>query len=338
MAALCHDLGHLPFSHAAEHELLPKGWTHERLTLGFIRSDELQSIWDDLKLNVEDIAKLAVGQKDYRDSRNRRVPLSDWEAILSEMIVGDAFGADRMDYLLRDSVHTGVAYGKFGHYRLLDTLRVLPREQKGSKAPYLGVEEGGIHCAEALLLARYFMFTQLYYHHIRRIYDIHLMDFLKKWLPDGRIPVTIDRLLKLTDNEVMAGILNADNNKRSPSHEEARRIVRREHFRLLYERTPADLKRNPEGVRNVARAARKRFGSQNVRHDAQAGKGSLPDFPVLTFGGHIESSLMLSEALNHIPVASFERVFIAPELRDKAQLWLNANRKKIFSSTKKKGR
>src|SRR5438093_3587490 len=33
MAALCHDLGHLPFSHAAEHELLPEGWDHERLTV-----------------------------------------------------------------------------------------------------------------------------------------------------------------------------------------------------------------------------------------------------------------------------------------------------------------
>ena len=32
MAALCHDIGHLPFSHAAERELLPEGWDHERIT------------------------------------------------------------------------------------------------------------------------------------------------------------------------------------------------------------------------------------------------------------------------------------------------------------------
>ena len=44
MAALCHDLGHLPFSHAAEKELLPDGWDHERLTLEIIRSDEIESI------------------------------------------------------------------------------------------------------------------------------------------------------------------------------------------------------------------------------------------------------------------------------------------------------
>ena len=45
MAALCHDVGHLPFSHAAEKELLPEGWDHERLTLEIIRSVEMKEIW-----------------------------------------------------------------------------------------------------------------------------------------------------------------------------------------------------------------------------------------------------------------------------------------------------
>src|SRR6266478_3613633 len=45
MAALCHDFGHLPFSHAAEKELLPSGYDHERLTVDIIRSDEMNSIW-----------------------------------------------------------------------------------------------------------------------------------------------------------------------------------------------------------------------------------------------------------------------------------------------------
>src|SRR5437870_205412 len=44
MAALFHDVGHLPFSHAAE-DLLPKGWNHELLTLEIIQSDELKVIW-----------------------------------------------------------------------------------------------------------------------------------------------------------------------------------------------------------------------------------------------------------------------------------------------------
>ena len=68
MAALLHDSGHLPFSHAAEKELLPEGWSHERLSLEIIRSNELKGLWNDLKINGEDVAKLAVGPKLYRGS------------------------------------------------------------------------------------------------------------------------------------------------------------------------------------------------------------------------------------------------------------------------------
>jgi HD superfamily phosphohydrolase len=128
MAALCHDLGHLPFSHAAEKELLPEGWSHERITVEIIRSDEMRSIWDKMTppLRAEDITKLAVGQKKLSEFE-KDVSFTTWEAILAEIITGDAFGADRMDYLLRDSHHTGVAYGRFDHYRLIDSLRILPQ-------------------------------------------------------------------------------------------------------------------------------------------------------------------------------------------------------------------
>ncbi|MGH9630405.1 MAG: HD domain-containing protein, partial [Bryobacteraceae bacterium] len=98
MAALCHDLGHLPFSHAAE-DLLPPGTNHESISLELIRSDQMREHWNRMKLVPEDIAKLAVGQKKHG------APLTPWESILSEIIVGDGFGADRIDYLLRDSHH-----------------------------------------------------------------------------------------------------------------------------------------------------------------------------------------------------------------------------------------
>lgn len=159
MAALCHDIGHLPFSHAAEKELLPKGWDHEKLTREIICCNEMKAIWNGVRpiLCPEDVVKLAVGPKKAKD-----LWFSDWEDVLSEIIVGDAFGVDRMDYLLRDSHHAGVAYGKFDHYRLIDTLRILPTPSSGNeedtREPALGVEEGGIQSAEALMLARYFMY------------------------------------------------------------------------------------------------------------------------------------------------------------------------------------
>ena len=93
------------------------------MTRRIICSDEMKEVWESITppLRHEDIEKLAVGQKKASD-----LTFSDWEAILSEIIVGDAFGVDRMDYLLRDAYHAGVAYGRFDHYRLVDTLRILP--------------------------------------------------------------------------------------------------------------------------------------------------------------------------------------------------------------------
>src|SRR5437879_8100121 len=132
------------------------------------------------RLEAEDIVKLALGPRKASDLR-----FTKWEGILSEIIVGDAFGVDRIDYLLRDSHHAGVAYGKFDHARLIDNLRLLPKTYAGGKEVGLGIEQGGLHAAEALLLARYFMYTQLYFHPVRRIYDIHLREFLKSWLPGG---------------------------------------------------------------------------------------------------------------------------------------------------------
>ncbi len=210
MAALCHDMGHLPFSHSAEKELLPVDWDHEGLTREIITSEEMKSIWDRITppLRQDDILKLAVGPKKAMAHK-----FSDWEAILSEIIVGDAFGVDRMDYLLRDSHHTGVGYGKFDHYRLIDTLRILPTppsgEEDDSEEPALGVEEGGIQSAEALMLARYFMYSQVYFHPVRRIYDIHLVDFLMEWLAMGTFSTDLSELLCMTDIEVTAALLKA---------------------------------------------------------------------------------------------------------------------------------
>jgi uncharacterized protein len=92
MAALCHDIGHLPFSHAAEAELLPNGWDHEKLTRELILSEEMQTIWSSITppLRAFDVVKLAVGQKKAND-----LEFTDWQAILSEIVVGDAFGVDR---------------------------------------------------------------------------------------------------------------------------------------------------------------------------------------------------------------------------------------------------
>ncbi len=330
MAALCHDIGHLPFSHAAESELLPAGWDHERLTRVLIESDEMRRIWSSLQppLTVDHIVKLALGPKKYKDPE-----FTDGETILAEIVTGDAFGVDRMDYLLRDSYHAGVAYGRFDHFRLIDTLRILPPPQgegDGSIEPALGVEEGGLQSAEALLLARYFMFSQVYFHAIRRIYDIHLKDFLLQWLPGGRFSTDPERHLALTDNEVTAAIREAAGASTKAGHDPARRIVLREHFKEVYSRNPADVAVNPEAGKAIFDALSAEFGPEYFRRDEYRPKGGSPDFPVKLKDGRIVSSLAISDALNHVPPAAFERIFADPARRGEIQSWLERNRTRVI--------
>ncbi len=293
----------------------------------------MNQIWSRIKVNSEDVAKLAVGPKHYKEGR-----FSDWEAILSEIIVGDAFGVDRMDYLLRDSHHVGVAYGRFDQYRLIDTLRILPKvdrtseEEPGSQEPALGIEEGGLHSAEALLLARYFMFTQVYCHHVRRIYDIHLKDFLKSWLPDGMFSTSIEDLLQITDNEVASELSIAVRDEKHPGYDPARRIARREHFRRLYQRSREDLAINRDAGLAIYEATCEEYGKSEVRRDNYIQKGGGLNFPVLTKDGRIISALSESDTLESIPVVAIDYVYISPRCRKQAVAWLDKNRRKIITS------
>ena len=334
MAALCHDVGHLPFSHSTE-RLLPHGWDHERLTREIISSNEMEAIWQSTTppLRTEDVVKLAVGPKKDDD-----LNFNDWEAILSEIIVGDAFGVDRMDYLLRDSHHAGVAYGKFDHYRLIDTLRILPKrqsdEEEGSQEPVLGVEEGGIQSAEALMLARYFMYSQVYWHPVRRSYDIHLEDFLKKWLRDSCFSTNLEDHLKITDNEITAAIRKAARTDDTRGHLHACRIVHRKHFKRLYGRNPDDVQVNPESGNAIFGPLCAEFGKDHFRHDCYYQRGGAPDFPVLLRDGRRVSSLSISAVLETLPILSVDFIYADRLIFIDADSWLKTNRQEIIRPQK----
>lgn len=319
MAALCHDIGHLPFSHAAEEKLLPKGKTHESLTVDLIEGKEMAGIWQDVTppLRPEDIVKLAVGPKKLKD----RV-FTSWERILSELIVGDSFGVDRMDYLLRDSHHAGVVYGKFDQYRLIDTLRILPETDDEGAEPTLGIESGGLDSAAGLLLARYFMYSQVYYHRVRRAYDFHLQDFMSAWLGNNGLSADLDAFLNLTDNEVLVELRKAVDDPTHVGHDPAVRIAKRKHFKVLYERNPSDSQKNSECGKAVYKAACVKFGESAVRHDRYTQKGSVVDFPVKNSDDRIVSSFAASDVLQKIPIVNIDYVFIAPEKLGEADEWL----------------
>ena len=327
MAGLCHDIGHLPFSHSAEERLLPKGFTHENLGVALIQSDLMKKTWEQFAFGLppRNIAKLAMGRKKLKQET-----YTPWEGILAETIVGDSFGVDRMDYLLRDSLHAGVVYGRIDQHRLIDTLRVLPEsDQEGAEAA-VGIEFGGLPSAEGLLLARYFMYSQVYFHPIRRIYDIHLRDFLTAWLGENEFPTDVDRFLELTDNEVLVEMAKAAREPSHPGHDPADRIVRHKHFRLLYERNPKDADINTEAGQAVYEGACQEFGKEYFRHDRHTEKGTPAQFPVRMRDGQIVSSLAASHVLNNLPLVNVDYVFVDPEFRTRAEEWLKKNRQDII--------
>jgi len=336
MAALCHDLGHLPFSHSADHKLFPDGWSHERMTAEIIRSKEMERVWSEITppLRGEDIAKIAIGPRERQKVGLGQFNL--WETILSEIIVGDTFGADRMDYLLRDSLHAGVAYGKFDHYRLVDTLRILPKggSAEDSKEPTLGLLEGGIQSAEALLWARYFMYSQVYCHPVRRIYDIHLGDFLEKKMGKNKIPTKSDDFLALDDNKVLVWIRESVSNQKDQLNELAKRIFDRMHFKRVYGRNPEDQRINPQAADTIYKAACKKFGKDSIRYDAYKQKGGSQLFPVQLKDDTIQQSIELSATLEKVPIVFTEYVFIEDKHLNAAKAWLGKKHSEILKSRK----
>jgi len=345
MAALCHDIGHLPFSHAAEKDLLSIDTGHEQITRDLIESEEMKAVWDGMRPRPEpaDVVKVALGPKEARD-----LTFDTWEAILAEMVVGDVFGADRIDYLLRDSVHAGVAYGRFDHHRLIQSMRILPpapdlaagdepATSDEAQRSTLGVVRGGLESAEALLIARYFMFSQVYFHETRLIYDIHLKDFLSIWLADrgGKFSTDPQEHLLVTDNEVMHAIARAAADEADAAHEPAWRITRREHFRVFYERSHSDVALYPEAASAIYEAAKEQFGEENVRYaDSRKPAGSA-EFPVRDRDGRSDSSLALSPVLRRLPEPSNEFVYVVRERREDARKWVRENGRDIIEAAAK---
>lgn len=87
------------------------------------------------------------------------------------------------------------------------------------------------------------------------------------WLPDGKLPVTVEGHLSLTDNDVLSAIAKASSDKAPPGHKPAWRIAKRQHFRVIYRRNPTDQQRNKLSASFVYEALRKQFGDESFRFD-----------------------------------------------------------------------
>lgn len=216
LAALLHDLGHGPFSHMSD-KLFPAGKDHEDYSAEFVNSEPLKNLIDrdcqaQLGFGADEVADLIAGRL-----------IDPKAAFLNEILSGD-LDADKMDYLLRDSLFCGVAYGVYDIERLLHTLTL--REIRRGGNWVLAVREDGVNVAEQLVLARYFMFTQVYFHGVRRIYDHHLEEFLRV-ATGGTYPADLPAFADWDDVRVTAMLLE----RARSGDDQAKRIIEREHFR-----------------------------------------------------------------------------------------------------------
>lgn len=234
LTALLHDVGHSPFSHAAEKLFPPKGdgtarYKHEDYSAAIIRTHlreaiEQHPLNQNYRLTADDIADLLEG-----NTRAGR-------ALFWLDLISGQMDADRIDYLLRDSLHTGVSYGRFDWQRLINSVAVVPRVDQGGLR--LGVSEGGFHAAEGLVLARYFMFTQVYFHKTRVAFDHHLQEALAAILPGGFFPRPVAgetpesnelaEFLRWDDWRVLGELANG------AGGDHGRRLAERDHFREVY--------------------------------------------------------------------------------------------------------
>jgi uncharacterized protein len=242
MAALCHDLGHLPFSHVAEKDILGS-LGHEYWTLKIIDSSYLAPLWNRLAKDpayledvveqniVEDIKKISIGEEKWKEFTGES--FNPWERVVSEVITGDFFGADRIDYLLRDAKSTGVAYGLFDYHQLIEMLRILPSVDRGADELQLGIDENGLESCEALLLARHFMHRRIYQYSSVKAYNFHLRRYMLANY--SKKPVeNVEEFLALSDTDVISALNRAAKDPKLPGYLDARSLIFRQHrFRAI---------------------------------------------------------------------------------------------------------
>jgi HD superfamily phosphohydrolase len=166
------------------------------------------------------------------------------------------------------------------------------------------------------------MYSQVYYHPVRRAYDVHLGDFMVAWLGENGLSTDLKEYLSFTDNEVLVELRKAADDSSHPGHDPADRIVNRKHFHILYERNPNDSRKNSEAGAAVYEAACGKFGETVVRHDRYTQKGSGNEFPVKNRDGSISSSYAVSDVLRTVPLVNIDYVFVAPAVLPEASTWL----------------
>jgi len=155
IAALLHDVGHGPFSHVFEHLLVKfLDKTHEDVNVWIVQKSELRDVLKGLGYDPDELAKLSVGML-HRPGR-----------AFMDQILRSAVDVDKLDFVVRDTYHTGAEYGYVDVFRLIHMLDVLDEN--------LAVDLGALSALESFILARIESFKSIYFHRVGRAVQIML--------------------------------------------------------------------------------------------------------------------------------------------------------------------
>lgn len=152
LAALLHDVGHYPFSHAVEELEEGRLPGHHEAVVGVFLAD------DDVRAALSEVVADAPARVEALIRGRSTSPLQG--------LVSGSLDLDKIEYLKRDAHFCGVPYGDVDVDRLLDALRVV--EDPATGRLEVGVHEKGVAALESLLFAKYQMFRNVYWHHAVR--------------------------------------------------------------------------------------------------------------------------------------------------------------------------
>lgn len=252
LAALLHDIGHGPFSHAFEPLMVDHlGKTHEDLVPWLVNETEIASKLEKAGLNPKSLGRLAVGR------------LGDKKRPFLDQVISSSVDVDKMDFLVRDSFHTGAGYGSIDVHRLLYTMDVLDGN--------LAVDGTAVATLESFLLARLESFRTIYFHRASRAVQIMIVRALEAAKDELKL-LEFDKpedYLKLDDYKVWTELRDCKRSRKIIQDLEMRKLLKCSYERTLYARE--------EVVSNV-------INKQAVREQVQneiARKARVPEEDVI---------------------------------------------------------
>lgn len=332
LAALCHDLGHAPFSHCTEFAMPPvsqlgitfygaplaeRRASHEDYTIAILEHTEAgRTIDRAFPCTARHVAALISDEVRCEDGFFHDGGL-DHRRLLSQ-IISSELDADRLDYLVRDAYFSGAQYGLVDVRWILSNLST----HAAHGQVWLALDSSALYAFEDFLVARHHMFLQVYLHHKSVIYEEMLKRYVHSAVGEWTISADLDAYLYLDDIALEHHLRQVDNPW-------ARRIVERREYRRVVER------HGPTRQASVAREA-DRLGAAGIDAIVSESTGRLSRY-ALNRRARDERPIFLRERLpgqrasrtvkladasrvfeRYAEAHSIARVYVAPEQRDEA--------------------